>query len=110
MDTFTAIFHVPATLLYTQIEILYNICRYATFDTLLILGCRPIIKIYYYHFYCSDLTDRFCSPCGGCRQIIAEFGHSNDCLVLLVNPSREIKEITIKALLPNAFHPEILLN
>ena len=56
----------------------------------------------------SDLKDQFCVPCGGCRQVIAEFGYANNCLVLLVKPSGESKRVTIKELLPYAFTPEDL--
>ena len=57
---------------------------------------------------CSDMQDDFCVPCGGCRQVIAEFGYSNNCLVLLVKPSGERRETTIRDLLPDAFTPEAL--
>ena len=56
----------------------------------------------------SDVEDQFCVPCGGCRQVIAEFGYANNCLVLLVKPSGKIKRVTIKELLPSAFTPEDL--
>ncbi len=42
------------------------------------------------------------SPCGGCRQVMAEFGL--DTLVLLADPSgRLVKEFTVRELLPEAF-------
>jgi len=52
-------------------------------------------------------TDNGGSPCGGCRQVLAEFGL--DTLVLLANGAGEImKEMTVKELLPEAFTPEKL--
>ena len=40
--------------------------------------------------------------------MIAEFGYSNDCLVLLVKPGGQVSETTIKKLLPVAFTSETL--
>jgi cytidine deaminase len=52
-------------------------------------------------------TDNGGSPCGGCRQVLAEFGL--DTLVLIADGNGELlKEMTIKELLPEAFTPEHL--
>jgi len=52
-------------------------------------------------------TDNGGSPCGGCRQVLAEFGL--DTLVLIANGAGELlKELTVKELLPEAFTPEHL--
>jgi cytidine deaminase len=52
-------------------------------------------------------TDNGGSPCGGCRQVLAEFGL--DTLVLIANGKGELlKEMTVKELLPEAFMPEKL--
>ncbi len=52
-------------------------------------------------------TDNGGSPCGGCRQVMAEFGL--DTLVLIANGAGELlKEMTVKELLPEAFTPEKL--
>lgn len=52
-------------------------------------------------------TDNGGSPCGGCRQVLAEFGL--DTLVLIANGAGELlKEMTVKELLPEAFTPEHL--
>ena len=52
-------------------------------------------------------TDNGGSPCGGCRQVLAEFGL--DTLVLIANGQGELlKEMTVKELLPEAFTPEKL--
>ena len=45
------------------------------------------------------------SPCGACRQVLAEFG---DFPVLLVNPAGERVETSVGELLPMAFTPENL--
>jgi cytidine deaminase len=48
------------------------------------------------------------SPCGGCRQVLAEFGL--DTLVLIANGhGRLLQEITVDGLLPGAFTPEKLI-
>lgn len=52
----------------------------------------------------SVVTDNGGSPCGGCRQVMAEFGL--DTIVLMADGSGKlIKETTVKELLPEAFTP-----
>lgn len=47
------------------------------------------------------------SPCGACRQVLAEFGM--DTLVLIADESgRLVREATVKELLPGAFGPHDL--
>ena len=56
----------------------------------------------------SVVTDNGGSPCGGCRQVMAEFGL--DTVVLIANgEGRLLKEMTVKDLLPEAFMPEHLI-
>ncbi|MBP2241665.1 cytidine deaminase [Cytobacillus eiseniae] len=52
-------------------------------------------------------TDRPCSPCGACRQVIAELC-PKDMKMILTNLKGDIQEISIEALLPGAFSPEDL--
>ena len=53
------------------------------------------------------VTDNGGSPCGGCRQVMAEFGL--DTTVLLADGAgRLVKETTVSELLPEAFTPESL--
>lgn len=48
------------------------------------------------------------SPCGGCRQVMAEFGL--DTIVLLADGDGNLKkEMTVSELLPEAFTPKHLL-
>jgi cytidine deaminase len=55
----------------------------------------------------SVVTDSGGSPCGGCRQVLAEFGL--DTMVLMADGSGKLlKEITVKELLPEAFTPDQL--
>lgn len=57
----------------------------------------------------SVVTDNGGSPCGGCRQVMAEFGL--DTTVLLADGKGNlVKETTVKELLPEAFTPEKLVN
>lgn len=51
-------------------------------------------------------TDKPCMPCGGCRQVIREFG--SEIKIIATNLSGQIKENTIAELLPDAFGPEDL--
>ena len=55
----------------------------------------------------SVVTDNGGSPCGGCRQVMAEFGL--DTIVLIADGNGHvIKELTVAELLPEAFTPEHL--
>ena len=55
------------------------------------------------------VTDNGGSPCGSCRQVLAEFGQ--DTVVLIANGEGElVEETTVKDLLPGAFTPEHLTN
>jgi cytidine deaminase len=55
------------------------------------------------------VTDNGGSPCGSCRQVLAEFGL--DTVVLIANSDGElIEETTVGGLLPNAFTPKDLDN
>jgi cytidine deaminase len=50
------------------------------------------------------VTDNGGSPCGGCRQVMAEFGL--DTIVILADGKGKIlQEITVEQLLPGAFTP-----
>lgn len=56
----------------------------------------------------SVVTDNGGSPCGGCRQVLAEFGLET--IVLMADRNGKIlKEATVKELLPEAFMPDHLL-
>ncbi|MFZ5857462.1 MAG: cytidine deaminase [Chloroflexota bacterium] len=55
------------------------------------------------------VTDNGGSPCGGCRQVMAEFGLTMR--VLIANGEGElVKELTVAELLPEAFTPDHLVN
>ena len=54
------------------------------------------------------VTDNGGSPCGGCRQVMAEFGL--DTVVILANGNGKIvEETTVRDLLPGAFTPDKLV-
>src|SRR5512147_2313038 len=54
------------------------------------------------------VTDNGGSPCGGCRQVLAEFGL--DTIVLMADKDGHlVKETTVKELLPEAFTPAKLI-
>ena len=44
-----------------------------------------------------------CTPCGGCRQRIAEFANA-DTVILAIDDSGKWQEYTIESLLPVSFH------
>ena len=55
----------------------------------------------------SVVTENGGSPCGGCRQVMAEFGL--DTIVLMADKHGNlVKETTVRELLPEAFTPEKL--
>ena len=54
------------------------------------------------------VTDNGGSPCGSCRQVLAEFGQ--DTVVLIANGEGNLlQETTVRDLLPGAFTPEHLM-
>ncbi|XP_060793593.1 cytidine deaminase a [Neoarius graeffei] len=55
----------------------------------------------------SDMVDTFISPCGGCRQVMREFGLQWE--VYLSKPDGSFITKTVKDLLPVSFGPEDLL-
>ena len=52
-------------------------------------------------------TDKPCSPCGACRQVVSEFGE--DIPLIMVNLKGDVKIKKIKELLPEAFGKNDLL-
>ena len=70
------------------------------------------------------LQDVIPSPCGGCRQIISEFGYKHNCAIIMAkncdavrNSSKTIDELkesghvkimTVLEMLPEAFLPSAL--
>jgi cytidine deaminase len=52
-------------------------------------------------------TDKPCSPCGACRQVISEFGE--DIPLIMTNLKGDVKIKKIKELLPEAFGKNDLL-
>jgi cytidine deaminase len=53
------------------------------------------------------VTDNGGSPCGGCRQVMAEFGLDTS-VILADGRGRIVQETTVKDLLPGAFTPDKL--
>jgi cytidine deaminase len=53
------------------------------------------------------VTDNGGSPCGGCRQVMAEFG-LNTIVLMADGNGKIVKETTVKELLPEAFTPDHL--
>lgn len=55
------------------------------------------------------VTDNGGSPCGGCRQVMAEFGLETRVLIA-DGEGNLVKEMTVAQLLPEAFTPEQLID
>uniref|UniRef100_H3BZD2 Cytidine deaminase n=1 Tax=Tetraodon nigroviridis TaxID=99883 RepID=H3BZD2_TETNG len=54
----------------------------------------------------SDMTNKYIAPCGGCRQVLREFG--TDWSVFLTKCDGSYVEKTIEDLLPTSFSPDDL--
>jgi cytidine deaminase len=63
-------------------------------------GAREILAV-------AVATENAGSPCGACRQVLAEFG--GDMPVLLVDAEGHTRETTLYTLLPDHFGPEHLI-
>jgi len=50
-------------------------------------------------------TEKYCSPCGACRQVLAEFG--GGIRVYMANRHGKFVETTVAELLPSAFNLEV---
>ncbi len=55
----------------------------------------------------KDMPATFCTPCGICRQVMAEFC-TPDFRILMINEEGEVKVSTLGELFPNAFSQENL--
>ena len=49
----------------------------------------------------------FCTPCGVCRQVMLEFVNPEEFLIIS-GKGHEIKEFTLKELLPESFSPSMV--
>ena len=54
----------------------------------------------------SDMIEKPITPCGACRQVMAEFGTDYD--VYMVKPDSTYTKVTVQDLLPYAFLPDDL--
>lgn len=55
----------------------------------------------------ADIADDVCTPCGACRQVIAEFLNPSD-PVVCANTKGDVKVFTVAEILPGAFSPKAL--
>lgn len=56
----------------------------------------------------SPAIDEFVSPCGVCRQVMAEFCNQDEFIIILANRPDNYKIYTLKELLPMGFGPDNL--
>lgn len=61
-------------------------------------GCRKFKRI----AIAAD-TEKFCAPCGVCRQVLSEFDPQLKMEVILVNSKGETRSMTLADLLPYSF-------
>mmetsp|Transcript_17926 Transcript_17926/g.29440 ORF Transcript_17926/g.29440 Transcript_17926/m.29440 type:complete len:174 (+) Transcript_17926:37-558(+) len=57
-------------------------------------------------YIATDLEHEFAGPCGGCRQVLSEFGNFS---VFLIKPDLSVRKHTVSELMPHAFTPKHLL-
>ncbi len=50
----------------------------------------------------------YCSPCGVCRQVMAEFCSPKDFIIILANSVDDYKEFTLEQIFPVGFYPKEL--
>ena len=55
----------------------------------------------------GTVVDNYAFPCGVCRQVMTEFTDPETFLILVAKSEKDYLEITLAALLPNAFGPEM---
>jgi len=56
--------------------------------------------------YIATESDKFCPPCGACRQVLWEL--AGDIKIIMINNQREWKEQSLQSLLPDAFDKHFL--
>lgn len=66
-------------------------------------GCRDFKAI----AVVCESKEKYCSPCGVCRQVMSEF-FDDSTLILLSNPKMEYKEFYLNDLLPYRFNKDSL--
>lgn len=55
----------------------------------------------------EEITD-YCPPCGICRQVMREFCDPKEMRVIMAKSPTDYKEMTLEALLPESFGPEMV--
>lgn len=80
-----------------------TLCAEATAISQMVIAGRHKIK----EITIIGSSDVFCSPCGACRQRIAEFAELST-LVHFYNAKAECQTMTMEALLPQPFLPSTL--
>jgi cytidine deaminase len=74
--------------------------RNAIFAAVAAANVQPQGKIKLQAVAVTNTQNIPCSPCGACRQVIAEFGRD---AVVYYQGEKGIKEVTVKELLPDGF-------
>ena len=85
----------------------YGLCNCAERTTLFTAYAKGYRKDDIVKMIVLANTDRPCSPCGACRQVMSELLNP-DVEVILTNIKKEVKVMTVSELLPYAFTEEDL--
>ena len=85
----------------------YGLCNCAERTTLFTAYAKGYRKDDIVKMIVLANTDRPCSPCGACRQVMSELLNP-DVEVILTNIKKDVKVMTISELLPYAFTEEDL--
>ena len=85
----------------------YGLCNCAERTTLFTAYAKGYRKDDIIKMIVLANTDRPCSPCGACRQVMSELLNP-DVEVILTNIKKDVKVMTVSELLPYAFTEEDL--
>lgn len=85
----------------------YGLCNCAERTTLFTAYAKGYRKDDIVKMIVLANTDRPCSPCGACRQVMSELLNP-DVEVILTNIKKDVKVMTVSELLPYAFTEEDL--
>ena len=85
----------------------YGLCNCAERTTLFTAYAKGYRKDDIVKMIVLANTDRPCSPCGACRQVMSELLNP-DVEVILTNIKKDVKVMTVNELLPYAFTEEDL--
>ena len=71
-------------------------------------GARKLMAVAIVGSPKGDKISQFAYPCGVCRQVMREFSHPDECVIIVAKSRDEYRTYTLNQLLPESFGPENL--